>query len=214
MKNSKIRALKRRKKDPRTQLNISWHQEREKLKAKDLIYIVAITDYLPLMKKAVVQFLNRDDPNFDDFYRMLERAKEVLEKYKDLKENFWKKYLALCTIDNLAELTEAGEKEAATKLFNEIQKGSMRNNKAKQVLIRLFEKITNNEVRTDLWEKIKKLNPDEKELRYILDLPSMYSLYKMRSEAEKLLRQKHKTKENKTTKKLLDIAKQIKKGQK
>ncbi|MBU2635446.1 hypothetical protein KJ841_03205, partial [Patescibacteria group bacterium] len=151
MKNAKIRALKRRKKGLPTQLNVLWHRTREKLETKELIFIIAATDYLPLKKKVVTEFLKRRDLNFGDFYRMLEKAKEVLEKYKDLKDNFWKKCFALCTIDNLAELTEDGETEAAEKLFDGIENGSFRSDKSKQVLIRLFKKMTKDEIRMDLW---------------------------------------------------------------
>ena len=217
MKNAKIRALKRRKKGLRTQLNILWHRKRERkgFEIEDLIYIAETTDYLPLTKKAVTEFLSRDDPNFNDFYRMLEKAREALDKYEGLKKSFWRKYFVLCTIDNLAELAEDGEEEATKKLLDKTEDGSMRNNKAKQVLIRLFEKFTKKEIRMDLWRRIKKLDPNEGELRYLLDLESMYSLYEIRSEIEKLLRERHKTKENKITKKLLYLAKQIKtkKGQ-
>ena len=213
MKNAKIRALKRRKKGLPTQLNVLWHRTREKLETKELIFIIVATDYLPLKKKVVTEFLKRRDLNFGDFYRMLEKAKEVLEKYKDLKDNFWKKCFALCTIDNLAELTEDGETEAAEKLFDGIENGSFRSDKSKQVLIRLFKKMTKDEIRMDLWKKIKKLDPSKKDLIYILDLQCMYSLYEIRSEAEKLLRQRHKPRETKTMKRLLDIVKQIEKGQ-
>ncbi len=213
MDKRKIRSLGRRKKGPITQLNILWHEKREKFKIKELIFIAAATDCLLLKKKVVTEFLNRGDANFDDFYCMIERIKEVLEKYKGLKKKFWKECFALCTIDNLAELTEAGETEATTKLLDKTEDGSMRNNKAKQVLIRLFERFTDEKTRMNLWERIKKHDPDKEELRYILDLPSMYSLFEIRSEAEKLLRQKYKTKENKNIKRLLDLAKKTKKGQ-
>jgi len=213
MKNAKIRALKRRKKGLRTQLNVSWHRKRDEFETEELIFIVAATNYLPFMKKIVAEFLNRDNLSFDDFYCVLEKAKEVLEKDKHLKRKFWKKCLALCTVDNLAELAEEGEKEAATKLLDKTGDGSMRNNKAKQVLIRLFEKFTKKEIRMDLWGRIKKLNPNEKELRHILDLESMYSYPEITLEVEKLLRQRHKPRETKTMKRLLDIVKQIEKGQ-
>jgi len=215
MKNSKIRALKRKRKNPRIQLNILWHRKKDGLETKDLIDIVAATDYLPLMEKALTKFLKRDDPNFSDFYSMLQKAKRVLGKYQALKKNFWKKYLALCTIDNLVELVEDGETEAATKLFAKLGNGSTKNNKAKQVLTRLFEKMTKEETRIDLWGKIKKLDPKEEELRYLLDLEGTYSYPKITSEIEKLLREKNKRKEKKDVKALLDLAKQIKtkKGQ-
>jgi hypothetical protein len=75
--------------------------------------------------------------------------------------------------------------------------------------------MTKEETRTDLWEKIKKLNPSEKELKYILDLNGMYSYPEITSEIEKLLREKNKTKESKAVRDLLHLAKQIKtkKGQ-
>ncbi len=215
MKNAKIRSLKRKRKSPRTQLNILWHRKKDEFETEDLIDIVAATDYLPLAEKAVTKFLKRDDPNFNDFYSMLQKAKRALDKYEGLKKSFWRKYFVLCTVDNLAELAEDGEKEATTKLLNKTEDGSMRNNKSKQVLIRLFEKFTKKEIRMDLWRRIKKFNPSEGELRYLLNLESMYSLYEIRSEIEKLLRERHKTKENKVAKKLLYLAKQIKtkKGQ-
>lgn len=215
MKNSKIRSLRRKRKDPRTQLNILWHRKKDELEIKDLIDIVAATDYLPLMEKAVTKFLKRDDPNFSDFYSMLQKAKRALEKYEALKKRFWKKCLALCNIDNLAELSEDGEKEAMIELFDKIEKGSVENGKAKQVLTRQFQKFTDKKTRTELWKRIRKLNPSEEELKYLLDLESMYSLCEIKSEIEKLLRERHKTKKNKVAKKLLYLAKQIKtkKGQ-
>ena len=215
MKNAKIRSLKRRKKNPRTQLNILWHRKKDELETEDLINIVAATDYLPLMEKAVTKFLKRDNPNFSDFYTMLQKAKRALEKYEALKKSFWKKYLSLCSVNNLVELSEDGEKEAITKLLDKTEDGSMSNGKAKQVLIRLFEKHTKKEIRMNLWGKIKKHDLNEEELKYILNLESMYSLYEITSEAEKLLRERHKTKKKKAVRDLLHLAKQIKtkKGQ-
>lgn len=210
MKKARVRSLGRKRKNPRTQLKILWHQGRKSFKPKQLIYIVTMIDYLPLMKKVVAEFLNKDDPTFNDFYCMLEKTKEALEKDEYLKRKFWKKCLALCTIDNLAELSELGEDEATTELFDKIERGSVRNNKAKQVLIRQFEKFTEKKIRMELWERIKKLDPNEEELTYILDLESIYSYPEITLEAEKLLRERHRPRETKPMKRLLDIAKQIK----
>ena len=215
IRNAKIRSLKRKRKNPRTQLNILWHRKKDEFKTKDLIDIIKATDCLLLMEKAVSEFLKKDDPNFSDFYTVLEKAKMTLEKHEGLKKRFWKKYLALCTIDNLAELSEDGEKEAMTELFIKTGNGSIKNNKSKQVLTRQFEKFTEKETRTKIWGKIKKLDPNEEELKYLLDLESMYSYPEITSEIEKLLREIHKTKEKKAVRDLLNLANQIKtkKGQ-
>jgi len=220
MKNAKkrnVRTLKRkRKKNPRTQLKILWHRQKEDLRTEELIHIAETTDYLLLMKKNVTEFLKRDDPSFNDFYDMLQNTRRVLEEYETLKNNFWKKYLALCSIDNLAELAEDEEEPAMIELFKKTEDGSVKDSKAKQVLTRQFEKFTDEKIRTELWRRIKKHNPSRKELEYLLNLKSMYSLYKIRSEIEKALREKHKeTKKRKVVKDLLYFASQIKtkKGQ-
>jgi len=202
------------KKSPQTRLNALWFQKKKEIGIKDLINIVRIMDYPPLKKRAVIEFLTRDNLSFDNFYRMLGTAEDVLEKYEDLKSKFWKQYLELCSPDNLVELIEIGEKEAAKELFFRIENASISNRKAKQVLIRIFEIVTDEKVRREIWRKIKELEPQEEELIYILNLPCMYAFPRIISQAQKLLRpNRNKKKSNRILKRIEKLIEEIKKGQ-
>ncbi len=202
------------KKSPQTRLNAFWFQKKKEISVRDLINIVKKIDYPLLKKRAVIEFLTRDNLSFDNFYRMLGAAKDVLEKYGDLKSKFWKQHLELCNPDNLAELIEIGEKEAAKELFFRIENGSISNRKAKQVLIRIFEIVTDAKVRREMWKRIKALEPQEDELRYILNLPCMYAFPRIISQAQKLLRpNRSKKKSNRILKRIEKLVEEIKKGQ-
>jgi len=210
IRSAQIRSLKRKKKNPRTQLNILWHRKKDEFKTKDLLDIIKATDCLLLMEKAVSEFLKKDDPTFSDFYTVLQKARMALEEYAGLKKRFWKKCLALCSIDNLAELSEDREEEAMAELFIKTGNGSVKNNKSKQVLTRQFEKFTDKEIRTKIWKRIEKLDPSEGELRDLLDLESMSFYPEIESDIEKLLRERHIRKEKKAVRDLLNLASQIK----
>lgn len=158
IKNIRKKVRKKTKKTPTSELHLFWLQNKEKFKIKDLVYIVREIDYLWLKKGALREFLTRDNLNFDNFYRMFDAAKYILEKDKDLKSQFLKECFAICTEHNLVELGEAGEPEAIKELFHRIEKGSISNRKAIQVLIRFFEITTEPQAtsKNDYLEKNKK----------------------------------------------------------
>ncbi len=205
------RAKSAKRKEPKTRLNIFWHRQRKNFSIKNLVWIVKTIEYLPLEKRALREFLSRTNLTFDNFYRMLGAAKKIFEKDNKIEKEFWEKCLTICTPDNLVELTEMGESNATKELFRRIETGSIGNSKAKQVLIRLFEKITNEKTRMALWKKIKRLDLNEEELKYILDLPSMYALHKIVSQAQKLLRQIAKGNQGRNIKKLEELVEELKK---
>lgn len=64
-----------------------------------------------------------------------------------------------------------------------------------------------------IWKKIKKLGPNEGDLKHIIDLPAMYALPKILSQAQKLLRDRSKKKTRKIIKKIKELIDEIKKGQ-
>jgi len=199
--------MKRSLKD---KLRIYWRQQRIKLPVDDLISIVRTIEHLWLRKKALIEFLERDNLTFDDFYHMLNLAKDILEENEGLGNRFWEKYLALSTPDHLLELTEMGEGKAAKELFSRIEKETIGKNKARQILIRLFEKTRDKDTKKSLWGKIKDLNPSQAQLRDLLNLKGMYEYRAVTLSIEKFLRKLGKgRKEKRIIKRLRCFVKRI-----
>lgn len=205
--------MRERKKELTTEekLDIYWHKHRRKLNPMDLIYIVMrVNDFLT-RKRALIEFLTRENLNFEHFYRMSTAAEDILKDNKKLNDKFWKDCFNLCNEDNLLELAEIEIPEAIKKLFEKIEKSS--NRKALQVLIRFFERNTDSKIRTALWKKIKIRGPSVEDLKYILNLPIMYALPKITSEIQKLLKKQGIEKGKKTIIKIEQFLQEIKKGQ-
>lgn len=210
MKNKK-KKIPHRKKLPQTRLNVLWFQRKKDINVKGLIDIVKTVDYLPIKKRAVIEFLMRENLNFNDFYDMHQVAKDVLEKYKDLKNKFWQQWLDLCNPDHLVELTEDGEKEAAKEFLHRIKIKAISKRKAKQGLIRFFEITRDEKTRKEILKEIKDLDPNEQELKYLIDLPNMYALPGILWQIRRCLKQRRRS--NKVLEKIKKLIEEIKKGQ-
>lgn len=204
----------RKQESPRIKLQRLWHQDKKKLKIKSLLYIVQNIKHNLLQKDAIIEFLDRENLNFDNFYHMLNLSKDVLQEDKALQKKFLKQCFDICTPDNLVELGEIGEAEAIKELRERIKEKSISNRKALQVTIRLFEITTNAKARMILWTEIKGLDPNEGDLKYIIDLPSMYALPKMISDAQKLLKKKNRKPDGRILQKIERTIQEIEKGQK
>lgn len=204
----------RKQESPQIKLQRLWHRNKKKLDIKSLLYIVQNIKHDVLQKDAITEFLDKENLNFDNFYHMFNLSKDVLEKYKALKKKFLKQCFDMCTADNLVELGEAGEAEAIKELFERIEKKSISNRKALQVMIRFFEKIADAKARMALWTKIKELNPNEEDLKYIIDLPSMYAFPKIISDAQNFLKKRNRKPDGRILQKIEQLVNEIKKGQK
>lgn len=204
----------RKQESPEIKLQRLWNKNKKRLNIKSLLYIERNIEYNVLRRDVLIEFLDRDNLNFDNFYRMIDLTKDILQKDKALKKKFLKQCFDICTENNLVELGETIESEAIKELFQRIEKKSISNRKALQVMIRFFEITTNAKARMILWLKIKKLDPNEEDLKYIIDLPSMYALPKIISEAQKFLKRKSRKPDGRILQKIERTLKQIKKGQK
>jgi len=214
--------MRKRKEKPRKhkrslsikdKFDIYWRRHKNKLSPEKLILIVLRADHFLTRKRALIEFLTRNNLNFAHFYDMLNAAKDILENNKNLNSQFLKDLFDISTGDQLLELAEEKMPEAIKELFGRIDAGFFGNRKSLQILIRYFDESTNSKIRTALWKKIKKFDPTEKDLRYLLDLPMMYALPKITSEIQKMLRKSNKKKETRTIEKIKEFIKQIKQGQ-
>lgn len=192
-----------------------WRKKRGGTTPIQLIRIVIEIEYFSLRKRAVKEFLNIKGPVFDDFYRMLNAARDILEKDSCLYKRFWGKFLDICTSDNLAELVISGEAEAAKELFRRIDARVINNQKAKQILMVLFEKITDAQSRKIVWLKIKKLEPNNKELTELLEISGMARLLEIADEIKKALvmNKKKRDKGDKIIERLKKLSQRIKEKQ-
>ncbi len=205
----------REQESPKIKLQRLWNRNKKSFSTKSLLYIVQNIEYNILRRDALMEFLTRDNLNFDNFYRMLNTAKDILEKDPSLRTQFWKECFSICNEHNLIELGEMGESGAIKELFRRIETGSISNRKALQVLIRFFQKNTDTKVRMELWKKIEKLGPNEEDSKYLLDLPGMYAFPEITSKIQKFIRKQNKNKKEKTKtlKAIENFVEEIKKGQ-
>lgn len=196
-------------------LDVYWRRNKRKLFPRKLIYIVLTIDYQLIRERALREFLIRENLNFDNFYQMVNAAKNILEKKPSLKAQFLKQCFDICTENNLVELEEVGVSGAIKELFRRIEKRSVSNRKALQVLIRFFQKNRDAKVRMELWKKIEKLGPNQEDSRYLLNLPGMYALPKITSRIQKFIRRQNEKEKTKILKTIEKFVKEIKieKGQ-
>lgn len=206
----RIREIRRDQ--PEHKLRLFWHKQANKLDSKDLIYVVSKIGYLPLKKRALRKFLGIDNLNFDDFYKMLDEAKNILNQDKILQSEFFKQCFDICNADNLVELIEAGVTEAEKELDRRIEHNLISTRKAIQVLIRVFEKTTNEKKCIALWKRIRGLIPNKKDLFYILRFAYERKILEITSDIERLLRKKE-NKTNKILRKIEELIAQIKQRQ-
>jgi len=192
-----------------------WRRKKEGFTPKQLVCIVIEIEYLPLRKNAVREFLNRENLVFDDYWRMLSAAQDILEKDVHLHDKFWENCQNICSDDNLVELIIQGETEAAIELFRRIDIRSISSQKAKQVLMVLFRKISDPRSREELWKKIKPLEPNDNELKKLLEISTDALIIKIMDEIQKTITKdrKKKNKGDKILKKLRGLYQEIKKGQ-
>lgn len=223
IKNSKSKGLslltggKKHKKrlSTKEELDVYWWKYRGNIKdPKSLIRIVARIEYPPIRKKALIEFLTRNNTNFAHFYDMLNAARDMLENNEKLGQKFFDKLFAISDADNLIELAEINIPQAHTRLLGKIDSGCWSNTKNLQMLIRYFEKRTDPKERAVLWKKIKRFDPSADDLRYLRDLPMMYALPKITAGIDKMLRNQHIEKETKMIKKIKDFIRQMEQKQK
>ncbi|OGZ17432.1 MAG: hypothetical protein A2V72_00360 [Candidatus Nealsonbacteria bacterium RBG_13_37_56] len=216
----KDRKKPRRHKGPislEDRLNIYWRQHKRNLYPEELISLALTIEgnqlTKELMKERVLrEFLTRADLNFDLFDRMLNATKDIfgLKKNKNTKNEFLKQCFDICTENNLVELTEAGFPEAVAELFRRIETGSISRRRSLQVLIRFFKVTTSAEGRITIWKKIARLNPNEDDLKDILDLTyGKSAFYKVTSAIEKYIRKRAKRKAKKIIIRIKELIKEI-----
>lgn len=198
-------------------LDVYWRQHKKNFSPELLIKLVAKyvndQDYLLVRKRGLLEFLTRNNLNFAHFYDMLNAAKDILENNKNLSSQFLKDFFEISSADNLLELAEEKMPEAIKELFRKIDTGCYSNRKSLQILIRYFHENSDLKIRKALWKKIKRFNPSERDLRYLMDLPAMYALPNVVLDIQKVLRKINKKKEIKTFEKINDLIIKIKQGQ-
>ena len=216
MKLRKNRKKPKRHKGPMStedKLDVYWRQHKKNLSPRELTSLVLTTQgYQIIRERALREFLERENLNFDLFDRMFNAAKDIFysKKNKNTKKEFLKQCFEICTENNLVELTESGIPEAAIELFRRIETGSIGKRKSLQALIRFFKITTSAEGRMTLWKKIKKLNPNEDDLKDVLELTyGKPASYKITLDIEKYIRKKAKRKDKKTLIKINGFIKEI-----
>lgn len=201
----------RKQESPEYKIDQLWGRKRKLFSTKSLIFIVEDIEYPKLQKEVLKEFLTRENLNFDLFDRMLNVSKEILEKNKRLRAQFFKQCFDICTAINLVELGEVAVSEAIKELFQRIEIGSISNRIALQALIRYFKKTTNEKARMDLWKKIAKLDPNEDDSKELLDLIyDKHAFYRITLKIEKYIRKKAEKKDKKTIARIKELIKQIK----
>ena len=195
-------------------LDVYWHRNKKNLDAKDLIHLVLTLNHQPLRKKLLIHFLTIENLNFDDFYRMLDAAKDIFIDNKKLKAKFLKECFEISSEHNLEELGESGEVEAIKELRRRTEEKAISSRRATQAWIRLFQLTTGEKPKIEIWKILKKLNPCNEDLKYLLDLPGMYAFPKITSEIEKLLRKSSEHKQKRTVKRIKELVSDINKQKK
>lgn len=199
------------------ELTVYWQRRKKNLKdPMHLVEIVEMVDHFPTRKRALIEFLARENLSFNHHYRMFDAAKDILKESKRIKTRFWKSFFRVCTIDHLVELNEENIPEAIKEFYRRIDSRKYyTNQQSLQALIRSFEKRTDPKIRKSLWGRIKSFDPGKEDLKYILNLPMMYSLPKIAAEIEKMLQKKSENKrEIRTIRKIKELVAQIEQEQK
>ncbi len=192
------RIIRRKKRNARYRLNIFWFKKKKEFSIDNLIIITnpVYTDDFRIRKRALREFLARTDKVFEEFSRMLNAARDILEKDEPLKQGFWDQFLGIRTVDNFAELIYAGEAMAAERFTQDIKSGVIIPKQAKKVWISLFIKFTDENSRKNIWNKIKRFNPEDREIKSLFDMDGnqeiMRSLPKIAAEVRKILKQNKK----------------------
>lgn len=214
-----MNIIKRIRKSASEKLKIFWASEKREFSLDNLIALAhpVYNDYLPIRKEALEEFLERIDKIYEDFLRMLNAARDILDKHDCLKQKFANQLFGLRNVDMFAELIYTGEKMAAERFAKEIKDGIIVPKQAKKVWSVLFIKFTSEESRISLWKKIKAFSPDNKEIKYLFDQDVsgeiMHSLSKIAAEARKII-EKNRKQEKKRNKFLAALKELIEKARK
>jgi len=192
-------------------LDIYWRQNKKKLLPKILISLVStVQDYQLIRKRALREFLTKARLNFYLFDLMVIAAKDILNSDKKIKKEFLKQCFAICTENNLVELGEEGIPEAVAELFLRIKSRSISKRNSLQTLIRFFGVTTSPEGRIIIWKEIEKLDPDDSDLKDILELVSGKSaFYKVSLAIEKYMRKRTEKKGEKIINRIKELIKEI-----
>jgi len=210
----KMRKNRMTKKEKReTRLLKFWGREKGKFTPAQLITIVKEVEYLPIRKDGVETFLEIKGLVFDDFDRMLNMSEDILEENETLSKKFYKKFFDICTPDLLMELVFEGNTKAANELFRRIEAQEVSENKSKQILLTLFEKVTDAASRQLIYKKTEELELDNKELGKISEIANRASLYNLVDKIRNRINKKRRAKEEKLFEKLRSLLKELKKEQ-
>lgn len=167
-----------------------------------------IRDINPIEKQIATwkELLSREDLTPNNLYEISAAIDDEL-----LKSEVRRKYVAIASDDELSEIIVHEEKVfqemAWQELCQRIQRGRITKSRARQILFKVFEGIPRYRIKT--WDILKYLEPTDKELQHLLDLPFMETAEwsKLRNEIERLIRKKPKKKKNLNQKLISQIKK-------
>ncbi len=207
-KEKKKKRPRRRKRDSaKDKLLILWLKNKSKFGPGDLLLLVRRVDYSKMQRLALEEFIRRPNLSFADFYKALALPEEILNLDLKLKEKIWKGCLDIATPDNLLELMTLGEPRAAKELFKRMDQRSMSMPKAKQILIWLLQRTTDEKLKKEYWRRLESIGPTEEELKYLLDLDQTSSWH---GRIQTMLRKKSENKTRKTIANMEELVAQIK----
>lgn len=210
-KRRRVRRIKKLLRDsPEYKLQVFWRRYKHNFSSRNLIRMVREIDFPEIQILNLKEFVSRDKLTFADFYTVLSLPKEVLALDSALEEKIWKQCFDISTPDNLRELLDLGETKAGKELFRRIDTRAMSMGKAKQILISLFERSGDEEVRNECWKRIEAIGPNEDELKYLLDSKKAHKFSRY---IERMLARRALKKEEKAINKIKEFVAQIKQGQ-
>jgi hypothetical protein len=209
----RIRIRHKEKLSIEEEFDIYWRRNKKKINPEGLITLAAeknesINGYL-LRKRIIIEFLTREKLNFTHFYAMRNATADILEENKNLRSQFLKDLFEIANADNLLELAEERMPEAITELFKKIKSGYFSKRKSLQILIRYFVESPSSDIRKGLWKEIKKYDPSEDDLKYLLSLPMMYSLPDITLDIQKMLKKQNKKEQSKVAEKIKEFIKKL-----
>lgn len=204
-----------RKEKKESELLRYWNRKKGKLTPKQLITLVIEAEYLPLRKSCVETFLEVKGLVFDDYYKMRDAAYDFFKGDEALFEKFHEKFFDICNPDHLMELVFEGDTKASKELLRRIDAKELSENKSKQILMVLFEKVTDVGSREAIYKETEKLPLDDEELEKMSEIANRAFLFDLVDKIRKKINwiKKRKAKEEKVLEKLRKLLQDLKEGQ-
>ena len=187
-----MRIHRRKEKKPGSRKRLKRLQKRKSLEKlwlkagkKDLKYLVLYSEEISIQKQAWEIFKTKDDVGLDDVYE-LTTGPGFIEK------ELWQMFLDLgATPEDLLDVLKHEnrfQKQAWKELKTRMKSGAIKKARSKRILIEIVELIK--DLRKEAWKLLKRLNPSEKKLQEILDMPFGYSEPELIHSIETFIRKK------------------------